>query len=117
MTTSQFSIEHRQAKRCDIFIPHGRIDSSTAPQLEEALKSVMDAGRYNIVVNLSDVSFLSSAALRVLVSAAQNCRKSGRGGDVHLAEVPEHLKEVFALTGLDDLFKFFETDAEAAGSF
>ncbi|HHB91315.1 MAG TPA: anti-sigma factor antagonist [Anaerolineae bacterium] len=117
MSNSPFTIEHHQAKRCDIFTPHGRIDSSTAPQLEEALKSVIEAGRYNIVVNLSDVSFLSSAALRVLVSAAQQCRKLGRGGDVYLAEVPEQLKEVFDLTGLDHLFKFFETDAEAAGSF
>jgi anti-anti-sigma factor len=117
MTQRDFSIDHRQAKRCDIFTPHGRIDSSTAPQLEEALKQVLDAGRYNIVINLSDVSFLSSAALRVLVSTAQACRKLGRGGDVYLAEVPEHLKEVFDLTGLDDLFRFFDTDAEAAGSF
>ncbi len=116
MTAPRFSIDHKALKRCDLFIPHGRIDSSTAPQLEEALRSVTKAGRCKIVLNLSDVNFLSSAALRVLVSTARECRKFGRG-DVYLAEVPESLKEVFDLTGLDDLFKFFDTEAEAVGHF
>ncbi len=116
MTEKRFSIDHKQLKRCDLFTPHGRIDSSTAPQLEEALKSVMADGRYKIVLNLSDVDFLSSAALRVLISAARECRKFKRG-DLYLAEVPPKLKEVFELAGLDELFQFFDTEAEAVGNF
>ncbi len=116
MTQKPFSIEHKQLKRCDLFTPHGRIDSSTAPQLEEALKSVMKEGRYKFVLNLSDVDFLSSAALRVLISTTKECRKFRRG-DVYLAELPDKLKEVFDLAGLDELFRFFETEAEAVGSF
>ena len=116
MTQKQFYIEHKPLKRCDLFIPHGRIDSSTAPQLEEALKSVMADGRHQIVINLSDVDFLSSAALRVLISAARECRKFKRG-DVYLAEVPPKLREVFELAGLDELFQFFDSEAEAVGNF
>jgi anti-sigma B factor antagonist len=116
MTLKTFSLDHKQLKRCDLFIPHGRIDSSTAPQLEESLKSVMKNGRYKLVLNLSDVNFLSSAALRVLISTAKECRKFKRG-DIFLAETPPKLQEVFDLAGLDEYFKFFETEAEAVGSF
>ncbi|RUA15489.1 MAG: hypothetical protein DSY55_06170 [Clostridia bacterium] len=116
MTQKQFSIEHKQLKRCDLFVPHGRIDSSTAPQLEESLKAVMKSGRYNMAIDLSDVDFLSSAALRVLISTAKECRKSGRG-DVFLAAPSDKLKEVFELSGLDELFKFFDSAVEAVGNF
>ena len=114
--TKHFSLDHKQLKRCDLFIPHGRIDSSTAPQLEEALKSTMKDGRYKFVINLADVDFLSSAALRVLISTARECRKFKRG-DVYLAEIPAKLQEVFELAGLDEYFQFFDTEAEAVGNF
>ena len=114
--TRRFSIDHKPLKRCDLFIPHGRIDSSTAPQLEESLKSVMKEGRYKIAIDLSDVDFLSSAALRVLISTAKECRKSGRG-DIYFAATPDKLKEVFDLAGLDELFQFFDSAAEAVGNF
>ena len=116
MNKKLFSIEHKPLKRCDLFIPHGRIDSSTAPQLEEALKAALQPGRYKIVLDLTDVDFLSSAALRVLITAAKECRKSGRG-DIFLASMPEKLREVFELAGLDELFQFFDSAAEAVGNF
>jgi anti-sigma B factor antagonist len=49
-----------QYKRCDVVKIIGRIDSYTAPNLEEVLKSLTEGGRYKIVLDLTDVDFLSS---------------------------------------------------------
>ena len=115
MSQQPYSITHKALKRCHLFIPEGRIDSSTAPQLEESLKSVMKAGHHNIVIDLSRVTFLSSAALRVLISTSKECRKNR--GDLYLAAPSDKLKEVFKLAGLDEIFTFFDDVVDAVGNF
>jgi anti-anti-sigma factor len=115
MSQQPFSIAHKALKRCDLLTPVGRIDSSTAPQLEESVKYAMKNDSHNIVIDLSQVTFLSSAALRVLISTSKECRKNK--GDLYLAAPSDKLKDVFELAGLDELFTFFDDTVEAVGSF
>ncbi len=49
---------------CDVIKVKGRIDSATAPNFGAALTSLTDQGRYHIVIDMSDVEFISSAGLR-----------------------------------------------------
>ncbi len=116
MSNGPLTIEHQALKRCDIFRVGGRIDSEAAPNFEHELRSVLGAGRYNIVLNLSGVDYTSSAALRVLINTAKECRRPGRG-DVRLAELNERVEQVLDLAGLKDLFQIFKTETEAVGSF
>jgi anti-anti-sigma factor len=55
-------------KRVSVVTILGRIDGSTAGEFETALTGVTDAGNNNIVLDMSDVDFVSSAGLRVLVN-------------------------------------------------
>lgn len=117
MSNGALTIEHQALKRCDLFRVSGRIDSEAAPQFEQELRSVLGAGRYKIVLNLSGVDYTSSAALRVLINTAKECRRISRGGDVRLALVNTRVQQVLELAGLIELFKIFDTEAEAVGSF
>lgn len=108
-------VEHVSTKRCDILRLSGRIDSSTAPDFEAAVNEIMNAGRYHIVLNVKDLSFMSSAGLRVLITASKECRK--HRGDVRLTEVNEKIADVLSLAGLTELFQIFTSEGEAAGSF
>lgn len=105
-----------QLKRCDLVKATGRIDSATAPQLAEVLTEIHENGRFRIVFDMTDVDFISSAGLRVLISAQKTCKRWNRG-EVVLAGVPQKIYDVLDLAGFVPLFKFFDTDAEAVGSF
>lgn len=113
--TSTLEITTQEMKRVDLITVSGRVDSSTAPELEEALQGRLDDGRYNLVLDLSDVNYLSSAGLRAMVSALRTCK--GKGGDVRVAAPSERVQEVLELAGLDALFKSYDDVTLAVGSF
>ena len=103
-------------KHCTLVRVGGRIDGSVAPEFGSQLRSLTDAGHYKLVLNMKDVSYTSSAALRELISAWKNCRRWNRG-DLRLAEVNPNIRKVLDLTGLSTQFAIFDDEAEAVGSF
>lgn len=103
-------------KRCTLVHLSGRIDGSVAPDLGAKLNELTDAGHYKLVLNVKDVTYMSSAALRELISTWKTCRRWNRG-DMRLAEVNPNLKKVLELTGLNTQFVIFDTEAQAVGSF
>jgi len=104
-----------QFKRCDLVKAIGRIDSATAPQLFDAFNKVIDSGKYRIVFNLKDVSFISSAGLRVLISTQKICKKYNRG-ELVLTNLPENINAALELAGFTALFRIFESEVEAVGN-
>ncbi len=109
-------ITTKEYKRVDLIQVDGRIDSSTAPQLEQALNKIVNEGRYRIVVDLSDTDFMSSAGLRALIAALKQVRRFNRG-DLRLASIPTKVRKAFELAGLLDLFQVFDNSIDAVGSF
>ena len=109
-------ISTKTLRRCDVVTVKGRIDSETAPNLGQALGAVRDAGHYNIALNLKEVSFISSAGLSKLIETQNACKRLNRG-ELVLVEVPPRVKEVLDLAGLTPLFKQFDNETEAVGSF
>jgi anti-sigma B factor antagonist len=103
-------------KRCDLVKAIGRIDSATAPQLATVFEAVQEEGRFRIVFDMSGVEFISSAGLRVLISTQKTCKRWNRG-ELVLASVPQKIYDVLDLAGFVPLFKFFDKDVEAVGSF
>jgi anti-anti-sigma factor len=110
-------IKAEALKRCELVTVSGRIDSSTAPDLETTLLGLIKAGQKNIVVNLKDTDFISSAGLKALLSALMKVRKMRPSGDVVVSEIKPALRETFDLVGFDRLFSFYEEDLHAVGSF
>src|SRR5579859_6616316 len=93
----------------------GRIDSSNATQLGDALNGQIEAGRHQLVVDLSRVDYVSSAGLREMVAALKRAKASN--GDLRLATPSPRVTEVLTLAGLDSIFQIFPTQVEAVGSF
>ena len=103
-------------KRCDLVSVSGRIDSQTAPQLESTLDGINKKDRYNIVLDIKDVDFVSSAGLRVMIATQKRCEKWNRG-EMVLANVPERIYETLDLAGFLPLFKIYDNVVDAVGSF
>ena len=110
-------IKAEALKRCELITVSGRIDSATAPDLEEMLLGLIQAGQKNLVVNLHETDFISSAGLKALLSALMKARKAIPPGDVVISEIEDTLKDNFELVGFDRLFKFYDDDTLAVGSF
>ena len=105
-----------QYKSCDLVKANGRVDSNTAPDLDKALEEIINAGRYKIILNMSDVEFISSAGLRVLISTQKECNKLKRG-ELVLSAVPERVYTALDLAGFVPLFKITDNDTDAVGLF
>ena len=92
------NIETRELKHVSVVTVSGRVDSATAPDLQKALQALLDAEHNQIVLELKDVDYMSSAGLRVLVSTQKAAKKSG--GALRLAQLSTRVEDVFELAGL-----------------
>ena len=76
----------------------GRLDTTTSPELEETLAASLD-GVTALVFDFTKLDYLSSAGLRVLLSAQKRMNKQGT---MKLVHVNDAVKEVFEITGFAD---------------
>ena len=77
----------------------GRLDTTTAPELDKTInEDVADAK--NLVLNLKGLEYISSAGLRVLLSAQKKMQKVG---SMKVKNVCEEVMEVFEMTGFADI--------------
>ena len=77
----------------------GRLDTTTAPQLESELKSSLD-GMTEVVLDMEKLQYISSAGLRVLLSAQKIMNKQGT---MTIRNVSEEIMEIFDVTGFVDI--------------
>ena len=105
------------SKICDVItiILKGRIDASVAPDMEQKLLSLISGGSCKLVADLSEVWFITSAGLRVLVASLKEAKR-GRG-DLRLAGIQGQVQEVLDLTGLSTIVKIYTSAEDAARSF
>ena len=77
----------------------GRLDTVTAPELEEELKASIP-GADSLVLDLSNLEYISSAGLRVLLSAQKTMNKQG---SMTIRNVNSDVMDVFDVTGFVDI--------------
>ncbi len=77
----------------------GRLDTTTAPQLDEDLKTSLN-GVQDLVFDFSKLEYISSAGLRVLLSAQKVMNKQG---SMVIKNVNEEIHEIFEVTGFVDI--------------
>lgn len=77
----------------------GRLDTTTAPQLEAEITSSLD-GIKNFVIDMEKLVYVSSAGLRVLLKAQKIMNKQG---SMVIKNVSQDIKEIFEVTGFDEL--------------
>jgi anti-anti-sigma factor len=108
-------IKYTSGDKFDTIQPIGRLDSFTSPQLEEMLYQQIHAGRFNFIVDLSQLEYLSSSGIRVFVNAQKICLK--KDGVICMVSTPDLIMTTFQLFGFDKIFQFYETLETAAASF
>ncbi|MBE5905551.1 MAG: STAS domain-containing protein [Lachnospiraceae bacterium] len=77
----------------------GRLDTTTAPQLEEEVKEAID-GVEELVFDIAKLEYISSAGLRVLLSAQKIMNRQGK---MTVCNASEEVLEIFEVTGFSDI--------------
>jgi anti-sigma B factor antagonist len=103
-------------EKCDLVTVTGRIDSYTAPNLSEALSAITKRNQFKIIMEMGDVSYVSSAGLRVLIDLQKTCKKANLG-EVLLVKIPQRVYETLELAGFVPLFKFYQNVESALAYF
>ena len=82
------------------FALEGRLDTVTAPDLEKVLKESLSERTEELILDFAGLEYISSAGLRVLLSAQKVMNRQGR---MTLRHVNETIMEIFEVTGFSDI--------------
>ncbi|OGN55234.1 MAG: anti-anti-sigma factor [Chlamydiae bacterium RIFCSPHIGHO2_12_FULL_44_59] len=99
-------VEQRVILRID-----GRIDAASAPILDRKINSLIDEQHTHLILDFTRTDYLSSAGMRVLLSAIKKL-KPQKGGVV-LFGASEEVLEVIRMAGFDKIFRIYSSEKEA----
>ena len=97
-----------------VLAPAGRLDTKTSHDFEKAVLDALGAGTRRFVVDLSELEYLSSAGLRVLLILAR--KLTGPGGYLAICSLNESVKAVFDVAGFTSVFRIFGSLDEAVAA-
>lgn len=105
------TVKSRQQGSATVIEPSGRIDSMTAKEFEQQIGAPLVSGSGRLVIDLSGLQYISSAGLRVFLTAAKQCKTAG--GALTLCSANDGVREVFEISGFSSLFGLHDS-VEAA---
>jgi anti-anti-sigma factor len=105
--TDMIEMTHEQRPGALILCPRKRIDSSNAKSFEEKANALVDANPGNVVIDFSELDYISSAGLRVVLTTAK--RVKAAGGELTLSGVRDNVREVFDVSGFASIFGMHDT--------
>ncbi len=93
------TVEKKQNGASLTLVVEGRLDTTTAPELESVIGGA--EGLEELILDFSKLDYISSAGLRVLLSAQKKMNK--QGGSMKVTGVNETVNEIFEVTGFSDI--------------
>ena len=85
----------------------GEVDLATSPDLDTAIIAAIESGTSSVAIDLTDVSFMDSSGLGVIVRGLKRCREADK--DLDLVITNERVLKVFGITGLDQVIPIHDS--------
>ncbi len=89
----------------------GKIDAASAPEFEKSLSGLIARDEKYLLINFSELGYISSAGLRSILFAAKQLKP--KGGNIFFCGLKGSVRDVFRISGFGTIFKIFETQEEA----
>ncbi|MBC8160054.1 MAG: anti-sigma factor antagonist [Roseiflexaceae bacterium] len=105
----------RPVEGVSLFSLSGRLDAVASQQALERPRAAIAGGIRRVLLDLSEVSFMSSSGLRALLLLRKDLL--AHGGELRLCGLREHVQEVFALTGFTQVFAIHLSREDALAAF
>ncbi len=90
-----------------VVVVRGRLDANTSPLLEQKIQQILNQGENRLALDFSELIYISSLGLRVLIVAAKNLQKIN--GKLGLAALNEDILGVFKMAGFTRVFSIHPT--------
>jgi anti-anti-sigma factor len=90
----------------------GSLDSTTSPEAQKELDEVLASAK-QVALDFTELDYISSAGLRVLLGAAKKLKASG--GTLRMFGLNQSVREVFEISGFSTILTVCETEEEAVG--
>lgn len=94
---------------------HGRLDLTSASELKDASRGIIDRQNCKLILNMEAVDFINSSGLGALVSILKDVRCSK--GELKLSNLAPYVKEIFDITQLTNVFDICDNEQTAKSSF
>jgi len=89
----------------------GRLDASSSQSAENQLLALINQGEDRLVLDFSELTYMSSLGLRVLMMVAKNIKKVN--GKLALAGLNDHIYEIFKIARFTSIFSIYPSCEEA----
>jgi anti-sigma B factor antagonist len=109
------NIIERDKNGVTVFELDGRVDTQGAVDMDMALQAAVSGGQNKMVLDMAQVSYISSAGLRTLADVVTANREAG--GDLKLVGVNRRVLRVLRIIGFDRFFAIHDTVEEAIAAF
>ena len=106
-------ISTRTSNDIHIVAINGSLDSTTSPEAQKSLDAVV-AGAKKVALDFSQLDYISSAGLRILLGAAKQLR--AKGGTLGMFGLNQSVREVFEISGFSSILSVHQSEAEAIGA-
>ena len=93
----------------------GSLDTNTSKEAGDQLTKLVDDGKVKLIVDLTDLEYISSSGLRILLATSKKLKPLK--GEMLICGLNETVKEVFEISGFTMIFKVLSTLEEAKRSF
>ncbi|WP_348771084.1 STAS domain-containing protein [Pseudodesulfovibrio sp. zrk46] len=91
----------------------GNLDAEGTQAMEEKVVGLLESGETSLLFDFSDLDYINSSGLRVLVLAYQRLKKSS--GKVAICGIKDYIQEVFEVSGYDKIFPLYPNKNDALG--
>lgn len=112
---TEFSLVEKREDGVVIINVSGELDALVAPQLKDKISQDMEDGENKFIINFEEVVHINSLALGILRGKLKSTREAG--GDIKLVKLSEHIKSIFEMIGLDELFEIYDEENGALESY
>jgi len=89
----------------------GRLDAASSPQLEKKLNSIIESGHFKLILNLGGVDYLSSAGMRLMLSASKKLKHLE--GKVIACSLNEDVLDVIKMAGFHQVIEIYPSEEES----
>ncbi len=110
----EFGVSETRKLDLPVLAVRGDVDIATKDALQSSLDAMVEAPDRVLVVDLSEVTFIDSTGLGVLVTTLTRCREAGK--DLHLVTESPRVLQLLSITGLDETFSVVGSLEEIAGT-
>lgn len=112
---NNFEILERSVDDIKVLKVIGELDALVAPKLKEKITKLVDGDTIKFIIDFEEVTHINSLAMGILRGKLKVVKDMN--GDIKLVKLNEHIKSIFEMIGLDEIFEIYETEDEAVASF